>query len=137
MYEEHKIVLKNNIYWVKFELNYKKVENRMQLILKNFKQNGYEVSQIRRYCAFIEKNFSDKINKKFAKKAYDLYEMGQILYIYSYLPCLSSVTFEAIDEKVTYTKDFIEEFVKEYDIELTNQYPSSIYNESTWVSMNS
>lgn len=137
MYEEHKIVLKNNFYWVKFELDYKKVENRMQLILKNFTPNDYEVSQIRRYCTFIEKNFSDKIDKKFTKKANDLYEMGQVLYIYSYLPCLSSVTFSSIASNVTYTKDFIEEFVKEYDIELTNQYPSSIYDESTWVSMDS
>lgn len=137
MYEEHKIVLKNNVYWVKFELDYKKVENRMQLILKNFTPNDYEVSQIRRYCTFLEKNFSDKIDKKFTKKAYDLYEMGQVLYIYSYLPCLSSVTFSSIASNVTYTKDFIEEFVKEYDIELTNQYPSSIYDESTWVSMDS
>lgn len=136
MYEEHKIVLKNNIYWVRFELDYKIVENRMQLMLKNFTPNNYEVSQIRRYCTFVEKNFSDKIDKKFTKKSYDLYEMGQILYIYLYLPCLSSITYETSDEKVIYTKDFIERFVKENDIELTNQYPSSIYDESTWVSMN-
>lgn len=133
MIDEYVIYLNKDKFIVSFDTPYVIKENAYIVFSKSKKI--FEVSQIRRFCKFIEDTFNVEAFNELLKKTHDIYELSGILYIYSYFNEINSIAACYNDTKTIYKKEYIDSIIEKLDIKVKNLYPENINDETTWKKM--
>lgn len=133
MIDEYVIYLNKDKFIVSFDTQYVIKENAYIVFSKSKKT--FEVSQIRRFCKFIEDTFNVEAFNELLKKTHDIYELSGILYIYSYFNEINSIVACYNDTKTIYKKEYIDSIIEKLDIKVKNLYPENINDETTWKKM--
>lgn len=133
MIDEYVIYLNKDKFIISFDTQYVIKENAYIVFSKSKKI--FEVSQIRRFCKFIEDTFNAEAFNDLLKKTHDIYELSGILYIYSYFNEINSIAACHNDTKTIYKKEYIDSIIEKLDIKVKNLYPENISDETTWKKM--
>jgi hypothetical protein len=133
---EKKVKLKNNIYYVVVDVEYKKSKSGfMTLRFKN--GDSYDGGDFTRLIVRCQKAYTIKKAREYDE---DISLMADVLYLYDRIPFLVGIKDvytkeeEALPSSLGYiTKDEIENYINEYKVKMNNNPRFNLNNEETWI----
>lgn len=136
MYIERKITLKNSIYFIRVELEYKNINNITHLCINNYKDDYFDNGDFSNLINLVEKSYTEEKAKKYDE---NISYMADILYIYDRIPFLSGVKDVCISEldntpySIGYiSKEDIEKYIKDNNIKMDKNTRFKLSNGLTW-----
>ena len=136
MYIERKVTLKNSIYFVRVELEYKSINNIAHLCIKNYKDDYFDNGDFSNLIDLVEKSYSEEKVKKYDE---NISYMANILYIYDRIPFLSGVKDVYISElnNIPYSIGYIsiediEKYIKDNNIKMNKNTKFKLSDGFTW-----
>lgn len=132
---EKRINLKNNIFYVAVDVEYKFDGNKTRLCLKNYKDDYYDSGDLTALIEKMEKNYN---NDKALKYDSQIGFMADVLYIYDRIPFLTGIKEVCINSKDNIinstcyiSKEEIDNYMKEHNIKIEHTN-FKLFNEETW-----
>lgn len=125
-----KIKLNNNTYWIIVEVEYKMYgQNFPYLILKNYKDNYWDLGDCSRLIERVEESYS--IDKA---KIYDevISYMGDILFIYDRIPFIKGIKEVGNSYESYISKEEIDNYIKTFNIKMNKNSKFKLFDERTW-----
>lgn len=134
---EKKINLKNNIYYITVEVEYKKNEqNITKLCLKNYKDKYFDGGDLSILIEKISKNYDYEKSDKYDD---EIRFMGDVIYIYDRIPFLSGIKDAYIGKNdnlpssiAHISKEEIDKYIEEHNIIMTEKPNFKLYDEESW-----
>lgn len=132
-----KLKLKNNIFYILFEVEYKKTKDNMpSLCLRDYQNDYYDDGNLSLLLKKVQEHYR-LINLDNYDKS--IYLMANILYIYEKIPFLSAIkevfwtkNSNEISEMTIIKKEEIEKYIKNFNIKLNFNKNFKLQNEETW-----
>lgn len=132
-----RIKLGNNDYYIIIDVEYKKGQNNSpRLSLKNYKDDYWDGGDCSILIENVEKNYTSEKAER-----YDKYIgfMADVLYIYERMPFISGVKdiYISQNDNIPYSeghisKKEIEDYIKEFNIEMNYNPNFKLYDGRTW-----
>lgn len=136
MLVEKRIKLRNNIYYIGIEVEYKKKRNILTLCLKNNIDDYYDGGNVSLIIEEVEKTYSEDKAKYYDKS---ISFMADVLYIYNRIPILSYIKDVYISNKddVPYASGYIskkeiDNYIKTNKVKMYNNSKFSLCDGRTW-----
>lgn len=134
---EKKLKLRDTIYYVLVEVEYRKKENgSISLCMKNYKDSYYDGGDFSILLEEVEKGYTEEKALKYDKWAWF---MTDILYIYNRVPFLSGIKDVYISDdpnlpsSTTYiSKAEIDKYIKENNIKMNPNDDFLLMDQRTW-----
>lgn len=137
MYIENRIKLRNNIYYVRVEIEYKKNKNDLtRLCIKNYKDTYFDCGDFSILIEKIERSYTEEKAKKYDQH---ILLLSDVLYIYDRIPFLTGIgdlfisKGDNLPNSISYiSKDDIEKYIKDNNIKMNVNNNFKLYDENTW-----
>ena len=133
-----RIKLNNNIYHIIVDLKYKKSQLEFPILcLKNYKDDYWDGGDCTNLIKEIEKNYTQEKAKQYDK---NISFMADVLYIYDRIPFIDGIkdTYISKNDNLPYSegyisKEYIDNYIKEFKIKMNNNNNFKLSNEKTWI----
>ena len=134
---EKRIKLKNNIYYIVIEVEYKiNRHNITELCLKNYNDDYYDGGDFSILIDRIEKSYE---YEKASEYDSEIGLMGDVLYLYDRIPFLSGIKDVYInkDDNLPYSvgyisKNEIDKYIESHNVTMNNNTNFKLFDERTW-----
>jgi hypothetical protein len=138
MYIEELIKLKNNIYYIVVDVEYKKINNGLTILcMKNYNDDYFDGGDLSKLIEKIEVNYSREKAQEYDE---NIGFMADVMYIYDRIPFLSGIRDVYISKKenlptsIGYiSKNEIEKYIKENNVNMQSKDNFKLSDESTWI----
>lgn len=137
MYIEKRIKLRNNIYYVRVDVEYKKGKSGMvTLHTKNYKDDYYDGGDFSILIETIEKSYSAEKAKQYDEQ---IGFMADVMYIYDRVPFLSGIrdVYISRDDNLPYSIGYIskmeiEKYIEENHVITHENKDFKLWDARTW-----
>ena len=131
---EKRVKLDNNIYYIILDTEYKKKDNCAMLCLKDFPNDYYDGGDLSILIEKVEKEY-----KSDAKYDRNISFMSDAIYLYNRIPIISGIrdVYISKNDNLPYSlgyisKNEIEKYMQDFNIEHFNNKDFMLNDESTW-----
>lgn len=137
MYIEKRIKLKNNIYYIQVDVEYKKNEDGIvRLITKNYKDSYYDGGDFSILLEKVEESYTIEKSSNYDNS---ISYMADVLYLYDRIPFLSAIrtVYMSNDDNLPYSidyisKDEIEKYIEENNVKMNSNDNFKLNDQRTW-----
>ena len=137
MIVEKRLKLRDTIYYVLVEVEYRKNEyGTVKLCMKNYKDSYYDGGDFSILCKEIEKGYTEEKALKYDNWTW---YMTDVLYIYDRVPFLSGIkevyigSDSILQASTMYiSKEEIDKYIKENNIKMNSNADFQLMDQRTW-----
>lgn len=133
---EKRIDLRNNTYYVRIAVEYKKKNDIITLCLKDFTDDYYDGGNFFNLLIKVKENYTYEASESYGT---DIGFLNDVLYLYDHIPFLSGIRdiYQNEENAMPYSTGYIsrlelDKFIKDNDIKMQDNTNFKLYDERTW-----
>lgn len=133
---EKRIDLRNNTYYVRIAVEYKKKNDIIMLCLKDFTDDYYDGGDFSNLLIKVKENYTYEASESYGT---DIGFLNDVLYLYDHIPFLSCIrdVYQNEEDAMPYSTGYIsrlelDKFIKDNDIKMQDNTNFKLYDERTW-----
>ena len=133
---EKRIELRNNTYYIRIEVEYKRENDIIILCFKDFADDYYDGGDFSNLLIRVKENYTYELAKNYGT---NIGFLDDALYLYDHIPFLSGIrdVYQKEDDNMPYSTGYIssselDEIITMNNIKMQDKTNFRLYDERTW-----